>query len=141
VKKLILLLFLSTLIVSCFNNSAKKATKTEAKIVYLKTDTVNVVKITDTLVIVENTCRACPFEQSTDFVIKDSLNIIKLINIKTIDNTPKDMAGGSLNNDLIMMPIDKGYTVLKMYKFLEGKPDTITQSLPYTNIYKIEIKN
>jgi hypothetical protein len=51
------------------------------------------------------------------------------------------MAGGSLNKDLIMVPIDKGYTVLKMYKFFEGKPDTITQSLPYTNIYKIEIKN
>ena len=83
----------------------------------LNTDTINVVKLTDTLVIYESTCRGCAYETSTNFGISDSMNLVKLADIITTDNSPADMQGGSISKDLILLPIKTGVTKIKLYKF------------------------
>jgi len=112
----------------------KKNTKLE-----LRANTVNIVKPTDTLVIYESTCRGCAYEASTHFEIKDSLDIIKLLDIITSDNNPPDMDGGNISKSLILAPVKTGSTTLKLYKFLERdvKPE---DSARFTT-YKIEVQN
>ena len=106
----------------------------------LRTGTINVVKFTDTLVIYESTCRGCTYEASTAFTIKDSLDIVKLLTVATVDNNSPDIDGGNINKNLILVPVKTGSTFLKMYKFWKGVPSNMSDSLPFTP-YKIEILN
>ena len=131
-------LFFSTLVsmavISCTNNNKDVV---DNKIT-LRTDTINTVKITDTLVIYESTCRACAYEISTNFAISDSMNIIKLADVITTDNSPPNMDGGSINKDLILLPIKTGTTNIKVYKFWMQEK-TAADSARFTS-YKIEVK-
>ena len=69
------IMLVSIALVSCNNNSTKVV---EDNRIALYTDTLNVVKLTDTLVIFQATCRGCEYERSTNFAISDSMNIVKL---------------------------------------------------------------
>jgi hypothetical protein len=137
-KKIIPLLLASTLLISCTNNG-KKETIPEDKRIVLRNDTVNVVKLTDTLVIYESTCRGCAYENSTAFAIKDSLDVVKLLTVETIDNNPDGMTGGNVSKHLIIIPVKTGSTTIKMYRFWEGVPSNMSDSIPYTEAYQIEV--
>jgi hypothetical protein len=137
-KKIIRLLLASTLLISCTNNG-KNETPPEDKRISLRSDTVNVVKLTDTLVIYESTCRGCAYESSTAFAVKDSMNILKLLSVHSSDNNSPGMDGGNVGRQLIIVPTKAGSTVMKMYKFWEGVPSNMSDSIPYTEAYQIEV--
>ena len=138
-KKLLPIPIVLFILLSC-THSKNETVDSKETIVMLRADTINVVKLTDTLVIYESTCRGCAYEASTAFAIKDSLEILKLLTVETVDNNSPDMNGGSISKNLILMPVKTGSTILKMYKFWQGIPSTMTDSLPFT-AYKIEVKN
>ncbi|MBP6234105.1 MAG: hypothetical protein KA428_12655 [Chitinophagaceae bacterium] len=137
-KKLLLSAVIIGFLWSC-NNAKKEVDSIKDTKVMLRADTVNVVKLTDTLVIYESTCRGCAYEQSTHFEIKDSLDVIKLLNIITTDNNPPDMAGGSVSKDLILIPVKTGSTIVKLFKFWER--DVKTEDSARFTPYKIEVRN
>jgi len=137
-KKLLLSAVIIGFLWSC-NNAKKEVDSIKDTKVMLRADTVNVVKLTDTLVIYESTCRGCAYEQSTHFEIKDSLDIIKLLNIITTDNNPQDMDGGSVSKDLVLLPVKTGSTIMKLYKFW-GEETRAKDSARFT-VYKIEVRN
>lgn len=126
-------------VVAACNNSKKKDNPTEDNRIYLRADTLNVAKMTDTMVIPENVCRGCAYEKSTEFTINDSLGIVKLDHIESYDNNPPETDGGYISTHLILVPEKPGTTTLKMYKFWE-KPYTAEDSARYTS-YSIQIKN
>jgi hypothetical protein len=121
-------------VISCTNNNKDVV---DNKIT-LRTDTINTVKITDTLVIYESTCGGCEYEKSTNFAISDSMNMIKLSDVVTTNNNPPDMDGGSINKDLILLPMKTGTTNIKVYKFWMQEK-TAADSARFTS-YKIEVK-
>ena len=137
-KNIVLLLIASTFLYSC-KDKEKKAAKKDNRI-YLHSDTLNVVKLSDTLVIAESTCRGCAVEGSTAFAIKDSLQIVKLDGVETYDNNPEGMTGGNVSKLLVIVPVKTGITNIKMYKFWKGVPSQMNDSLPFT-VYKIEVQN
>ena len=122
------------LFISCTNNTKDVIDNKIA----LRTDTINIVKLTDTLVIYENTCHGCAYERSTNFAISDSMNIIKLTGVITTDNNSPDMNGGSVSKDLILVPVKPGITIIKLYKFL-SQEKTAEDSARFAS-YKIEVK-
>ena len=138
-KKILVFTAIVFIFFNCTGNKKEKVIQNDSK-VSLRTDTLNVVKLTDTLVIFESTCRGCAYESSTAFAIKDSLDIIKLSDVETSDNNSSDMAGGSISKNLILVPVKTGSTILKMYKFWNGVPSNMNDSLPFTS-YTIEIQN
>ena len=107
--------------------------------VELRSDTLNLVKLTDTLVIYESVCRGCQYEHSASFAIADSLQLVALYNIETADNTPSDMDGGSLQKYILLVPKKTGTTRFKLYSFLE-QPPTAEDSTRFTE-YSLEIQN
>lgn len=133
-NKMFFVIFACMVAVSCTNNTEHVADNRIA----LRTDTINAVKLTDTLVIFESTCRGCAYERSTNFAISDSLNMIKLTDIVTTDNSPADMDGGSISKDLILVPVKTGSTNIKVYKFWKEEK-TAADSARFTS-YKIEVK-
>ncbi len=138
-KKIYLLPFILFFLLSC-TNAKKEIVESKETKVMLRADTINSVKLSDTLVIYESTCRGCAYEASTAFAIKDSLELVKLLTVETVDNSSPDMAGGSISKNLILVPVKAGSTIVKMYKFWKGVPSSINDSLPFTS-YKIEIRN
>ena len=138
-KKIYLLPFILFFLLSCTNAKENTIESKETKVM-LRADTINIVRLTDTLVIYESTCRGCAYESSTAFAIKDSLEIVKLLSIETIDNNPANIAGGNISKNLILVPVKAGATIVKMYKFWKGVPSSMNDSLTFTP-YKIEIRN
>ena len=134
-NKIFFIFFVSLIIVSC-NNNLKNVVADNR--VALRTDTLNIVKLTDTLVIYESTCRGCAYERSTNFAISDSMDLIKLADIVTTDNSPADMDGGSISKDLVLVPQKTGITNMKLYKFW-SQERTAKDSARFT-LYKIEVK-
>jgi hypothetical protein len=124
--------------ISC-TNSKKEKQVTEDKRISLRKDILNVVKLTDTLVIYESTCRGCAYEQSTNFGISDSLGIIKLENTITKDNNPDNMDGGSISKTLVLVPLKAGTTSFRLYKF--WKPEHTAEDSARFTTYTIEVKN
>ena len=137
-KNLILVIVSALFILSCTNNKKEKEIENDNRIA-LHTDTLNVVKLADTLVIYESTCRGCAFEGSTSFEISDSLGIIKLYDIITEDNNPSDMDGGSISKTLVLVPTKIGTTTFKLYKFWKQER-TAEDSVRFSS-YSIEVKN
>jgi hypothetical protein len=124
----------SMAVISCTNNSKDIVDKR----ISLRTDTINVVKLTDTLVIYQSTCRGCEFERSTNFAVSDSLNMIKLFDVITTDNNPDNMDGGNISKDLILVPVKAGITNMKLFKF--WKHDRTAEDSAKFTLYKIEVK-
>jgi hypothetical protein len=137
-KQITIYFFLVLLIFSC-TDSKNEAEKKDNRI-YLHSDTLNVVRLSDTLVIAESTCRGCAYESSTAFAIKDSLQIVKFDGVETHDNNPEGMSGGNISKLLVLVPLKTGSTTIKMYKFWKGVPSAMNDSLPFTT-YKIEVRN
>src|SRR6478672_10151773 len=65
---------------ACSNKKKEpvKEETTENNYLMLRSDTVNVVKTTDTLLVSESTCRGCAYETSTEFGVTDSMDIVKI---------------------------------------------------------------
>lgn len=137
-KSFILLIISAFFLLSCTDSKEENAAKEDNRIA-LHTDTLNVVKLTDTVVIYESTCRGCAFEGSTNFEISDSLGIIKLYDIITEDNNPSDMDGGSISKTLVLVPTQTGTTTFKLYKFWK-RERTAEDSARFSS-YSIEVKN
>jgi len=139
INKIFFILTVSVAVLSCSNNPKSDDKKDVAdNRISLRTDTVNIVKLTDTLVIYESTCRGCAYEASTNFAISDSMNIIKLADIASADNNPPDVAGGSISKTLILVPQKPGTTIIKLYKFW-SQEKTAADSARFSS-YKIEVK-
>jgi hypothetical protein len=133
-NKIFFTALISIVVTSCTNNTKEVIDNK----ISLRTDTINVIKLTDTLVIYASTCRGCEYERSTNFAISDSMNIIKLTDVVTTDNSPADMDGGSISKDLILVPIKPGITTFKLYKFWTIEK-TAKDSARFDS-YKIEVK-
>ena len=123
----------------CCNDGKKEKNIKEDKRTALKTDSINIVKLNDTLVIYESTCRGCEYEGSTRFDISDSLGIIKLLDVKTHDDSPADMDGGSISKELVLIPLKIGTTTIKQYKFWSEK--TTSEDSARFKTYTIEVRN
>ena len=134
-NKIFFIALISLVVTSC-NNSTKDIVADNR--IALRTDTINTVKLTDTLVIYESTCRGCAYERSTNFAISDSMNVIKLFDVITTDNSSADMDGGSISKDLVLVSLKPGVTIMKLYKFWTQEK-TAKDSANFTS-YKIEVK-
>lgn len=140
-NKIGLAIVMVSLFASCSNKKKEKlVVETKDNKIALHSDTLNVVKLTDTMVIYESTCRGCAYEQSTHFDISDSMGLVKLYDVVTTDNNPPDMAGGNVSKTLVLVPLKTGSTIIKMYKFWEGRAVTAADSSIFTR-YAIEVKN
>jgi len=137
--KLIFFPFLALLLITACNNEEQKDEAKKDNKISLRSDTINVVTLSDTLVIHESTCRGCAYENSTSFDIGDSLNLIKLQSIVTTDNNSPDMAGGNISKKLILVPVKAGTTTIKLYKFWK-EPATAADSAKFIP-YSIEVRN
>jgi len=133
--KKILLIASAVIVFGCSQNDNTK----DKNKVYLTKDKLNVARLTDTLVINENTCRGCAYEYSTHFDINDSMKIVKLDKIVTTDNNRSDVVGGTIEKNLFLVPVKTGSAKIKLYKYYDQKP-TANDSAHYT-VYSIEIKN
>jgi len=138
-KTILFYLIALVTVASCTNSKKEKEVAKEDTYISLHSDTINVVKMTDTLVIYESTCRGCKYEQSTHFDISDSMGIIKLYDVKTTDNNSPDMAGGNVSKTLILVPTKTGSTIFKLYKFWEQTETAKDSANPVS--YQIEVKN
>jgi hypothetical protein len=119
-------------------NNDKNETVADKRIV-LRADTINTVKLSDTLLIYESTCRGCAYENSTDFEISDSLGIVGLNSIVTTDNNPANMDGGSISKLLVLVPLKTGRTTFKLYKFWDQERDSKDSANAIS--YTLEVKN
>ncbi len=137
-KNIILLSVIAGLFACCTNT--KTAPVQEDRRIALRTDTVNIAALGDTLVIFEGTCRGCAYEGSTGFAISDSLNLLKLEKIITIDNNPPDMDGGSISMELVIVPVQTGITTFKLYKFWDDEMRTAEDSANFKS-YTVRIQN
>ena len=139
-KKIIGVTVAIFLFASCSNKKKENESPgTTDNKVALHSDTLNMVKLTDTMVIYESTCRGCAYEQSTHFDISDSMGLVKLEKIITTDNNSPDMNGGNISKQLVLVPVKTGKTIIKMYKFWK-EPATPEDSIKFVP-YIIEIKN
>ncbi len=98
----------------------------------------NDAKLTDTLVIYENVCRGCAYEESTHFEVVDSNELVKVSKIETIDNNPPDVDGGSIDKHIYLTPVKTGKTKIRFYKFDDEQPTTEDSTMFTT--YDIQIK-
>lgn len=98
----------------------------------------NTVTLKDSLWITESTCRGCAYENSTSFDIEDTAGIVKLVSIKTTDESSADTDGGSISKTLILVPTAIGTTTIKQYKYYSAQM-TAKDSASYKT-YTIEIK-
>ena len=128
---------ISLLLIASCSNKDKEASASNW--ISLRADSINTVKLGDTLVIYESICRGCAYEGSTRFDIQDSLGIIKLVDIISTDDNSSDMAGGSISQDILLKPVRTGTTTIKLYKILS--PDTAKEDSAKFRTYTITIKN
>lgn len=106
--------------------------------IVLQQNETNKVTLKDSLWIAESTCRGCAYENSTSFDIEDTAGLVKLVSIKTTDETTADTDGGSISKTLILVPTAIGTTTIKQYKYY-GEQMTAKDSASYKT-YTIEIK-
>jgi hypothetical protein len=136
--KITVLFYLVLFFLSC-NNAEEKTDGIKDTKISLWPDSLNVVHLKDTLVIYESTCRGCAYESSTHFSVSDSMNIIKMEKVISIDNNSTDMAGGSTGKQIVLLPLKTGTTSFKLYKFWKEKPAP-KDSLQF-KLYTIEVQN
>lgn len=133
--KTVFILALIVSLIAC--NSTKQSDSFRNKRIDLQSDTINVVKLTDTIQIWKSVCRGCADEYIPRFDISDSLNIIEWIRTETVDNNPPDVDGGSMSKFIVMKPKTTGTTTLKLYQFM-GHKNTVEDSANYT-LYQITV--
>ncbi len=99
---------------------------------------INTVGMLDTMVIHEKLCRGCPAENTTDFDIRDTGNVVELFSIKTTDDHSGKEDSNHISKEIILIPLKKGSTTFKFFKTAPG----ISQSpgAPAFTAYKVEVK-
>lgn len=125
-------------ILAACNNKAETPEEAPSNLVIMTAAGKNTAGLNDTLVIYENVCRGCAYENSTQFDIEDSMQLVTLQKIETIDNNPADMDGGTIDKHIYLVPVKTGITKLKLYK-LSTQDHTAADSLSFT-VYDLEIK-
>ncbi len=133
--KIIFSLAFIVLLVACKSKKNTEAFKNNR--IELQSDTVNVVKLTDTLQISQSACRGCADEYIPRFDISDSLNIVELLRTETVDNNPPDVDGGSLSKFIVMKPRTTGATAIKLFRFM-GQINTAKDSSDYI-LYQVTV--
>lgn len=133
-KYLLLLVCSGMILMSCADKKEQPADNR----ITLMMDTINLLKLGDTAVIHESTCRGCEFEASTNFSIYDSVGIIKIVDVITTDNNPDNVEGGNIRKDIVLVPVKTGNTAIRLYKFWTEER-TAKDSATFAT-YKIEIK-
>lgn len=123
---------------ACTNDKKEPAKEKDNRIV-LRTDSVNIIKLSDTMLIYESICRGCKYEGSVRFEIADSAAVVKLHAVNTHDNNHRDVQGGNVAKELVLVPVKAGSTKMKLYKFLS--PETAKEDSARYQIYTIEVKN
>lgn len=131
-------LALLTGFIACNNDKEKPAKEKDNRVV-LRTDSVNIITLSDTMLIYESICRGCKYEGSVRFEIADSAAVIKLLTVNTHDNNHRDVEGGNIAKELVLVPVKAGSTRMKLYKFLS--PETIKEDSTRYQTYTIEVKN
>lgn len=124
-------------LISCTGTGTKKEER-KNNWISLRSDSVSVVRLTDTLVIHESICRGCEYEGSVKFSIRDSLEMIKLLDVITNDGDSPDVAGGSVSKEIVLVPLRPGSTAIKLYKILA--PKTAREDSARFSVYSIEVK-
>jgi len=137
-KSFLWLISFVVVITSCNNSKEEKATTKDNRI-FLRTDSTNVVRLSDTMLIYESICRGCKYESSVRFAINDSLAVVKLQEVITSDNNPDGMSGGNVGKELLLVPVKTGTTKMRLYKFLS--PETAKEDSARFQTYTIEVKN
>lgn len=132
-------IFFIGIIAGCKNYKQDTNASLKNNWIMLRSDTMNLVRISDTMIIIESACRGCVYEATTSFSISDSMGMLELSHIETLDHNSPEMAGGSISKNLILVPKKNGKTVIKVYKFLR-QPINKEDSSNCTN-YSIEVKN
>jgi hypothetical protein len=138
-KSVFITILIIPAVISCGSSKEEKQKNRDENYIPLRTDTLNAVHMSDTMIIFESTCRGCAYEGSTEFSISDSTGTVELDHIETHDNSRPDEDGGSISKKLIIVPNKTGRTIIKMYKFWE-QPATAKDSANFTS-YTIEVKN
>jgi hypothetical protein len=136
-KKLFTIAVVLIILIACNNSKKEKNIPKDTKIM-LRSDTINVVNMTDTMIIYESVCRGCAFENSTEFMIFDSLGIIRLADILTKDNNAANVEGGSISKTLILVPQKKGSTTFTLIRILG--PHNIVADSTHIGSYTVEVK-
>lgn len=126
------------LLIGCNNSEKEDVTSKDNRIV-LRTDSINIVQLSDTMLIHESICRGCEYEGSVRFEINDSLGVVKLLTVISKDDNPGDMAGGNVGKELVLAPVKTGITTLRLYKLLSYK--TAKEDSARVRTYIIEVKN
>ncbi len=124
------------LLAACSNIESDANTN---KWVSLRSDSINMVKITDTLVIYESICRGCAYEGTVQFSISDSLEIVKQLEVITEDGNNPEEAGGSISKDILLKPMRPGITTIKLFKILA--PNTAKEDSARFRTYSIHVTN
>jgi hypothetical protein len=122
---------------SCNNSDQKKPAKISDLIIMTPLGK-NLAQMNDSLVIYETVCRGCDYEKSTHFEIADSMDLVKVVKIETLNYNASGTEGGSIDKHIYMVPVKPGHTKIKLYKFNTETP-AAEDSLAFT-YYDIEIK-
>jgi hypothetical protein len=142
-KKALYIILASGLLMSCNAGKKEKPSPDQPQPAYsrveLRSDTLNLVKRTDTLVIDQSVCIGCAYEESASFSVHDSLGLVELYKIETVNNNPPDVDGGALDKHIILVPVKTGATRIRLYSFLE-QPPTAEDSARFTD-YTIQIQD
>ena len=133
------LFFVSIISISFLISCKNQKTEPVDNRIALRNDTINTVKLTDTLVIFEGTCRGCEYETTTNFDVYDSTGIIKLETINTIDYSSPDEAGGNISKEIELVPTKTGKAIVKLYKF--WTKEKTTEDSSHIQNYIIEVIN
>lgn len=123
---------------SACNDRDKKETKEKDTRIALRADSINTVWLSDTMVIYESICRGCAYEGSTRFNISDSMDIVKLLDVITYDESSPDMQGGSVGKELELIALKPGTTSVRLYKLLSEQ--TAKEDSARFTTYTIEVK-
>lgn len=124
---------------SCHENSNANKKKYN-HFTELQKDSVNVVKLGDSLVIFEGTCRGCEYEESTTFEIEDPEGLMVLERVETVDYSHSNVDGGSISKTLILTSQKTGNTQLKVFKFYDPDDEELKSkdALHFVS-YKIKV--
>ncbi len=125
-------------LLSACNNSDQKEAKGKDNRIVLRTDSINMIRLSDTMLIYESICRGCAYEGSVRFSINDSQGIVKLLDVITHDESSSDMQGGSVGKELELIALKPGTTSVRLYKLLSEQ--TAKEDSTRFTIYTIEVK-
>ena len=137
-KKLFFVPLFSVSLLWCTPHTKGITGQTDTRVV-LRADTLNTVKLTDTLLINESTCRGCVFQETTHFAVVDSMGLIKLLDVITEDRNSPEVNGGSVYKGVVLLPLKTGTTTFKLYKF--WKQETAAEDSANFISYRVTVKN